>query len=565
METWGVRDFKSISLAEVRLDRALTLIAGANSSGKSSIFQSLLVLAQSVQGQTGVVLNGPLVRLGSGADVVRRGQSTCSFFATISVHRHGVAEPQRFQFEVTFGLSADSPDLVPTAITISGSGQVLLEATTARLNTLDARKIIEQSGLEGATPLRVTSSSSMLSRSRTYVLMQGFIPVGIATHVAENEVRFAYGRIADLFEEPAQRDLGLPLWALEREIRQYESVRDPGELDEPLGGSRQRRVARRELLSLPPQEFRALLTRLAKARYAENQYALLLADRRDLRRAGYPGVEISPVENSLELTLGPAMDVLGHIAEDLRDFANGIDYLGPLRDEPRVLHNAWDLRARSLPVGVRGELTAEVLTRHRDRIVRYTAPSGEESHSSLAVAVSAWCEHLGIGSAVKVVDHAKLGRSVELVVNGESRDLTSIGVGASQLLPVIVAVLMTTRRGRCLLIEQPELHLHPAVQAKLADFLLLASADQSVLVETHSEAMLTRLRRRVAEGSVVHDMPQVLFVENTAGVATSLELSIDEFGDMDVWPKGFFDDRIEESRRIAEAISRRLGAAAERP
>ncbi|WP_162528596.1 AAA family ATPase [Mycolicibacterium sp. CBMA 361] len=78
-------------------------------------------------------------------------------------------------------------------------------------------------------------------------------------------------------------------------------------------------------------------------------------------------------------------------------------------------------------------------------------------------------------------------------------DLTSVGTGVSQVLPVLVMCLQAPP-GSLLLIEQPELHLNPAVQQKLADFLLaIAASGRQLLVETHSDYLITRLRLRTAK------------------------------------------------------------------
>lgn len=106
---------------------------------------------------------------------------------------------------------------------------------------------------------------------------------------------------------------------------------------------------------------------------------------------------------------------------------------------------------------------------------------------------------LGVGTKVVIEDQRKLGRSLRLQVDGVSRDLTAIGVGARQLLPVVALVLGVPSRS-VVLLEQPELHLHPAVQSRLADFLMFAREDIRILVETHSEYLVSRLRRRLAEG-----------------------------------------------------------------
>jgi len=142
-------------------------------------------------------------------------------------------------------------------------------------------------------------------------------------------------------------------------------------------------------------------------------------------------------------------------------------------------------------------------------------------------------------------------------VNGVHRDLTTIGVGASQLLPVLVAGL-TVPVGSIVMIEQPELHLHPKVQSRLADFFLYARPGVKFLIETHSEYLITRIRRRVAEGKVVPAIVRVMFAEQHQGATSVRTLGMSEFGDFEVWPDGFFDAQDDDSLEIVRAVALRL-------
>jgi hypothetical protein len=149
-----------------------------------------------------------------------------------------------------------------------------------------------------------------------------------------------------------------------------------------------------------------------------------------------------------------------------------------------------------------------------------------------------------------------------LVLVEEDRDLEvvpyDIGVGISQLLPVVVAALGT--RSGILAIEQPELHLHPAVQTRLGDLFIESALGQTknmLLLETHSEHLILRLLRRIRE-TTAGDVPeetlpitpedlQVLYVKPEAGATRLFALPITPDGDFAVkWPDGFFEERAEE-------------------
>jgi hypothetical protein len=133
-----------------------------------------------------------------------------------------------------------------------------------------------------------------------------------------------------------------------------------------------------------------------------------------------------------------------------------------------------------------------------------------------------------------------------------------IGLGIAQVLPVLVAAFGS--RERQVLIEQPELHLHPALQAELADVFIksaLGDSGNRFVLETHSEHLILRLLRRIRETSA-GELPaddltlhpediSVLYVDSTKNGSRALELRVSEDGDfLDRWPDGFFPERATE-------------------
>ena len=122
----------------------------------------------------------------------------------------------------------------------------------------------------------------------------------------------------------------------------------------------------------------------------------------------------------------------------------------------------------------------------------------------LRTAVAFWIKHLQLADSLDVKDLVKRLNLFEVNVNGAGHgttaNLADVGFGISQVLPVLVQGLLM-QRGGIYLVEQPEIHLHPDAQAGLADFFIyLASYGVITIVETHSEYLLLRLRRRLAEG-----------------------------------------------------------------
>ena len=128
----------------------------------------------------------------------------------------------------------------------------------------------------------------------------------------------------------------------------------------------------------------------------------------------------------------------------------------------------------------------------------------------------------------------------------------------SQVLPVLV-LLYYVPEGSTVLMEQPEIHLHPAVQSGLADVMLNVAAVRNVqiVVESHSEHLMRRLQRRVAEQKISSEDVKLYFVSSNRGKAQVSDLLLNEWGEIENWPENFFGDEMGEIAAISEASLKR--------
>ena len=127
--------------------------------------------------------------------------------------------------------------------------------------------------------------------------------------------------------------------------------------------------------------------------------------------------------------------------------------------------------------------------------------------------------------------------------------LPDVGFGISQLLPFIVQSLASA--GRIISIEQPEVHVHPRLQADLGDLLAKAikKHQKQFIIETHSEHLILRLQRLVRKKQIEPEDVSVIYVSRGLEGAKAERLRLDEEGDfIDEWPKGFFLERLRELR-----------------
>jgi predicted ATPase len=130
-----------------------------------------------------------------------------------------------------------------------------------------------------------------------------------------------------------------------------------------------------------------------------------------------------------------------------------------------------------------------------------------------------------------------------------------MGFGLSQVLPLIVQGLYAAP-GSWLVVEQPEIHLNPRLQARLGDLVVaLNERSVGVILETHSDHLLLRLRRLLAQDEIEDDDFGLYFVDRDGNKSRVREVSVDQTGyiDPERWPVDFFDDSLRESLALALA------------
>ena len=216
-----------------------------------------------------------------------------------------------------------------------------------------------------------------------------------------------------------------------------------------------------------------------------------------------------------------------------------------------------------------------MLDTNRYHRVEYRRPPNETLdedyalHAEIAVAslnsaVNEWLIYLGVAEDVVTTDAGVYGNRLQVSTDkyGQLHDLTNVGVGVSQVLPIVVMALLAPK-GSLLIFEQPELHLHPKVQARLADlFLALALDGKQMILETHSEYLIDRFRLRVAlsETDSVRPLVNMLFSEKSSGQTNLRFVELNEYGGVLDWPSDFFEQSQKDVSRILRATAKRRKA-----
>ena len=241
----------------------------------------------------------------------------------------------------------------------------------------------------------------------------------------------------------------------------------------------------------------------------------------------------------------------------------GIKYLGPLRDYPKRQY-PWS-GSEPADMGQRGERVVEALLAARESNRLLSRGKGKK-REPLEERVAAWLKELRLISEFHVEPVAKEGGNIYRVKvrrNPQSPDvlITDVGFGVSQILPAIVLCYYAPE-GSIIILEQPEIHLHPAVQAGLADVFIDAvkSRNIQIIFESHSEHLLKRLQRRIAEQEIKPDTTALYFCESNNGSSSLTPLDVDLYGNILNWPKDFFGNQFEEMALTTKAVIERKKA-----
>lgn len=283
-------------------------------------------------------------------------------------------------------------------------------------------------------------------------------------------------------------------------------------------------------------------------------YSLFLNDESQARgksRTYAPERSIALPAEAIQL-----LELDGRQAEDIslaiRRELEGIAYLGPLRRKPERDY-VWN-KTRPGEIGVDGSNVMNVLL--ASALLRSKDGEAEEVKEG----VSKWLKRMGIAERLEV---RQLGHSsrYEIVVQraGVAANLRDVGIGVSQVLPVLTLAYFAAA-GSTVLLEEPEIHLHPSAQSVLAELFvdISRSRDVQFIVETHSEHLFRRLQTMVARGKAKTEDCRLYFVERNESDARLRRLDLDIYGRVQNWPDEFFGDAMGETREQARLMFERL-------
>jgi predicted ATPase len=464
---FGLRNFKAFHYLEDIELAPLTLLVGANSTGKSSIFQSLLLLKQTLLSSSGsgtLKFDGDWVKLGGFSSVISDFDTTRAL---------------EFRFATKMPISLSE----------------LTDAALGRTAPSSERSMVL---VDAQIQLSVVASPPDGSPALNELVIELSAP-GVELTAA----RVRVGR--NEFEHGDQKIV----------------------LSEPWRGE----VIKRFLPDLGSLRQMVLLQRM-------------VADK---------------AENPLVGELFAHDWVLDRWRHEL---STRLDYLGPVRADPRPFYPVSD----DPEVGTRGEGAVPYLLRHRNEKVSFApGPTEQLQHGGLFDAVNHWLQRMRVtpGLTIDPVESIAYTAAVRSpLVKSRPINLSQVGFGISQILPVLIQGLRNPADA-WVLFEQPEIHLHPRLQGELGDFFLAcARTGKTLMVETHSDHLVHRIRRRIAEDTTgeLAKLVQILFVragteENPGSYVEPLQVGPD--GSIVNWPDDFFQEGADEALAILAARRKR--------
>jgi len=234
---------------------------------------------------------------------------------------------------------------------------------------------------------------------------------------------------------------------------------------------------------------------------------------------------------------------LSYNNSNVQRFIGELSFLGPIRDIPRRIYEITNETYNT--VGSKGE--------NMPNLLKKIGNNNDELNN--------WVKKFGFGDEVYLEKLYSNAYSLRFKKENSPyyTSISNAGFGASQILPLIVQAVVSPSRS-ITIAEQPEIHLNPKIQCELADlFVEMANKEQTIIVETHSEHLLLRLRRLIAEEKINSENVAIYFVEGNGINSKIKPIELQENGNIKPidWPNDFFGESLKEALAMAVEQAKR--------
>jgi len=540
---YSIKNFKPINNESSMNIKPITVYCGVNSSGKSSIIQSLLLVSQSIFrqylsiGEERIkipqifIFEGNKCHLQDYKNIIYENnlQNKLEFKWDFK-HKN-----KRIRLEITCCF-------LPQETNIS-RGFPFVESVVIRENENEIEQIIKFNLMKKLVPLYELNTSNLKLKFDKYVSEKFYFP---------------YLFLEDLESEDEEEQKSIELDIIsEKLVKLSDNYRKIIYHLEKLLENLTLKNVRIEFRSIFPvfTHFqKSQINELINSSKFDELWSIFdeIPKEEQIEISKFKKILIDIINNQLSRYLN---DILRTCVRPLDYLYSRIRYIGPLREEPKRFYTFSDLRL--LDLGLKGENTTQVLTIQRDMKIPFIRIKEEKDKISfierkavsLLSGLNEWLEIMNLQKIIPTRSMKLITRMLVLYSKNQPKDsptsLPDVGFGLSQILPVLVEGLRMIS-GEFLILEQPEIHLHPRLQGDLADFILCnAKLGKNFMIETHSEHFLKRLCLRIAQFKEedISKLISIYFVvPNVNKLGTKVvEIKIDEFGRILNWPKGFLD------------------------
>lgn len=280
-------------------------------------------------------------------------------------------------------------------------------------------------------------------------------------------------------------------------------------------------------------------------RYSGDQYTLeKVPYNSDISLGSQRIGKITEIKNCYGVPLSGESSFVQSVQQFSSAFENlfaHVYYLGPTRVHPQRYYH-WE-GTHPKEIDPWGDKAIDALL---SAGVRKLKSSTKKDGVLIEERISEWLQKMELAHSFQLIPTGSLDdKNYEVRIqksrNSSEVTLADLGHGVADLFPLLVHCYYVPE-GSTLILEQPGTHLHPKAQADLADILIevITERNLQILVESHSEHLLTRLQLRIAEQKIAAKATALYFCENENGVSTIKSLEVDELGNITNWPPNFF-------------------------
>jgi predicted ATPase len=615
IKRWSVENFKSIQKADLELF-PLTIFAGANNSGKSSFLQSILLFSQTLnvnnhKDDSTLIPFGDLLKLGNFSELINKGTSGNIKIGFDYVDRDypvaylgGIDLPSdawegRVELDINTNNALDNgsfkckcprskckeyKDYIELTVKKDhNSGQKSLhcfhmepdvfidplkkEHGDAKKDCVDIHHFIPKTLWYHVSTDELNDWALEIKSVLTGENTADVVPV---TPLYLNSDYVCYGIVGDDHDYYIPEPVILYLKNLLKDLMDFDIfadiIRQYPLFNETSGYSI-------ELLSYKAwrKQFASLdagLRRKIHERFETTTTLLSDIYKKNIETRGFlEKASLSDKDGlwNFDTWSRPPESRLVPFADTIEKIFVNIKYLGPLR----TLKSYFSFEdATSLyDVGKHGENTVYVYHAKKYSEIYWMDPASESQetqrkHSTVEEAVTYWLRYFGAAYTVKTTDNPN-GIDIKFQQSADAPfcGFANLGVGVTQIFPIVVSGLLA-EPGDILIIDEPEVHLHPRMQTRLADFLIsMALSGRQCLIETHSEYIIEQIRYRIASAPSekhLENQVKIYFSEKTNGVSNFKDIKINKYAKLSEWPKGFFDESQEVIGRIMAAVVKKM-------